>query len=264
MGRVSGLFGVKGWMKVFSYTKPREAILDYDRWHLNTDGAWRTVTVAEGKRHGAEGVLNTDWGDRGHRQFLAVSLMAFAFGAAESWNPGKADPKAFPRRFALHGFGDRTGKLAAALKTLGAWPGAELYHGLIERFDPNARPARLHFYPVIDKPALTDAALGGRIDQTKALRFPKLKVDDFEATALAEFDIARRMDELACRRVLIGRRLRAGKSVPSRDLRRLADDSLALADDFAAVWRVRNRPSRLRDNLKAIRSAAAEAAKLAR
>jgi len=45
-------------MKVFSYTQPREAILDYDRWHLRTDGAWRAVTVAEGKRHGKSVIVH--------------------------------------------------------------------------------------------------------------------------------------------------------------------------------------------------------------
>ncbi len=57
---MSGLFGVKGWVKVFSYTQPREAILNYDRWHLRTDGAWRTVTVVEGKRHGKSVIVHFD------------------------------------------------------------------------------------------------------------------------------------------------------------------------------------------------------------
>ena len=52
MGRVSGLFGVKGWVKVYSYTQPREAILDYQYWYLKRDGAWHRFEVAEGKQHG--------------------------------------------------------------------------------------------------------------------------------------------------------------------------------------------------------------------
>ena len=52
LGRVSGLFGVKGWVKVFSYTRPRETILDYERWFLRQQGDWRPVGVREGKRHG--------------------------------------------------------------------------------------------------------------------------------------------------------------------------------------------------------------------
>lgn len=39
-----------------------------------------------GKKHGAIGFLNTDWGDHGHWQYLPVSYPAFAYGAALSWS----------------------------------------------------------------------------------------------------------------------------------------------------------------------------------
>ena len=52
LGRISGLFGVKGWVKVYSYTDPREAILDYGEWWLERDGSWQVAVLSEGKRHG--------------------------------------------------------------------------------------------------------------------------------------------------------------------------------------------------------------------
>ena len=52
LGRISGLFGVRGWVKVYSHTQPRDGILDYRQWYLQQDGAWRKVEIAEGKRHG--------------------------------------------------------------------------------------------------------------------------------------------------------------------------------------------------------------------
>ena len=52
LGRISGLFGVKGWVKVFSYTRPREAIIDYDHWLLKKGGTWQAASIVEGKRHG--------------------------------------------------------------------------------------------------------------------------------------------------------------------------------------------------------------------
>ncbi len=52
LGQVTGLHGVKGWVKVHSYTEPREAILDYKDWLLLRDGDWQSVRLAEGKRHG--------------------------------------------------------------------------------------------------------------------------------------------------------------------------------------------------------------------
>lgn len=56
VGRISGVFGVKGWVKVYSFTDPREKIVSYSPWFLKQGGVWRTVKVEDGKRHG-EGVI---------------------------------------------------------------------------------------------------------------------------------------------------------------------------------------------------------------
>jgi 16S rRNA processing protein RimM len=53
LGRVSGLFGIKGWIKVHSYTREREGILDYDVWYLKTSDEWQKFEVAEGRMQGA-------------------------------------------------------------------------------------------------------------------------------------------------------------------------------------------------------------------
>ena len=60
MGRIVGLFGVNGWVKVFSYAQPREAILAYDRWILKKGGAWQTVSIVEGIRHGKSVIVQLD------------------------------------------------------------------------------------------------------------------------------------------------------------------------------------------------------------
>lgn len=45
---------------MFSYTDPREAILDYESWLLGQEGAWRPAKVAEGQRHGRTVVARID------------------------------------------------------------------------------------------------------------------------------------------------------------------------------------------------------------
>lgn len=52
LGRIDGLYGVKGWVNVFSYTKPREAVLNYDRWLVLRNDHWQPLALLEGKRHG--------------------------------------------------------------------------------------------------------------------------------------------------------------------------------------------------------------------
>jgi len=66
LGRISGLYGVRGWVKVHSYTDPREAILKYRGWLLERDDVWRETSVAEGRKQGKtviarlEGVTDRD------------------------------------------------------------------------------------------------------------------------------------------------------------------------------------------------------------
>jgi 16S rRNA processing protein RimM len=52
VGAVFGVFGIKGWVKVFSYTDPRENILNYSPWHLDWNGERTAFMVTEGRRHG--------------------------------------------------------------------------------------------------------------------------------------------------------------------------------------------------------------------
>ena len=47
LGRVAGPFGVKGWVKVKSYTEPTEGILGYRDWHVDVPGANQNGTPAE-------------------------------------------------------------------------------------------------------------------------------------------------------------------------------------------------------------------------
>ena len=37
---------------MYSFTRPREAILEYDRWFLKRQGEWHAAAISEGKRHG--------------------------------------------------------------------------------------------------------------------------------------------------------------------------------------------------------------------
>lgn len=53
LGQVSGLFGVHGWVKVFSHARPRESIVEFERWLLRArSGPWQEFRVLEGRRQG--------------------------------------------------------------------------------------------------------------------------------------------------------------------------------------------------------------------
>ena len=52
VGEISGVFGVKGWVKVFSLTDPRENIVSYSPWLLRKGGEVKEVKLVNGKRQG--------------------------------------------------------------------------------------------------------------------------------------------------------------------------------------------------------------------
>jgi len=52
LGKVTSVYGIKGWVKVYSYTDPMDQILDYDSWHLKLNGKWTPIEVDKGRSHG--------------------------------------------------------------------------------------------------------------------------------------------------------------------------------------------------------------------
>ncbi|HDP89773.1 MAG TPA: ribosome maturation factor RimM [Thioalkalivibrio sp.] len=52
VGRISGVFGVQGWVKVYSDTDPRDNIVHYPRWYLKRGGEWQSVEVEGGRLQG--------------------------------------------------------------------------------------------------------------------------------------------------------------------------------------------------------------------
>ena len=60
VGKISGVFGIKGWVKVFSFTECRENILSYSPWLLKKESETRLVAVIDGKLQGKAVVAQLD------------------------------------------------------------------------------------------------------------------------------------------------------------------------------------------------------------
>jgi 16S rRNA processing protein RimM len=50
LGHVSGIHGVKGWVKIHSQTEPRESIFEYQPWLLGE--SHEEIRIRQGKKHG--------------------------------------------------------------------------------------------------------------------------------------------------------------------------------------------------------------------
>ncbi|MCM8857411.1 MAG: ribosome maturation factor RimM [Candidatus Thiodiazotropha sp.] len=60
MGRVSGLFGIRGWLKIYSHTSPRDGIVDYKTWYLKQGGNWKQYKLTAGHSQGKGVVAQLD------------------------------------------------------------------------------------------------------------------------------------------------------------------------------------------------------------
>ena len=49
LGRITGVHGLRGWVKVYAETREREEVLRYKPWYLRQSAAWRVVKPLEGR-----------------------------------------------------------------------------------------------------------------------------------------------------------------------------------------------------------------------
>jgi len=85
------------------------------------DTAFANLRLAAeaGRKHGAIGYLNTDWGDGGHPQPLAVSWPLYVVGAAHGWCSRTVDEKMLAPVLSRDVYHDPSGKIAKAALALG-------------------------------------------------------------------------------------------------------------------------------------------------
>lgn len=79
MGKVTSVYGVKGWVKVFSYTQPKENLLKYKTWSLRKQGREQVVNVLSSKVHGNGLVAQIEgYNDRDQAKMLADSYITIS------------------------------------------------------------------------------------------------------------------------------------------------------------------------------------------
>jgi hexosaminidase len=205
-----------------------------------------------GEKFGAIGFLNTDWGDGGHPQPLAVSWPLFAAGAALAWNSKSFDEKVLAKVLSRDVFGDASGKAAAAGLKLG------FAHQKLGIKAMNETP--LGTVIAAPKPAERElfcrnglkwfakipakkihAALKEIEAQRKTLSQAKPKSAFGKILAL-ELDLAARMASQSCQFMLWQQTVAAGKKSEAAKLARQGiRDLQKLEKDFTAYWPSRNK-----------------------
>ena len=205
-----------------------------------------------GKKFGAVGYLNTDWGDGGHPQPLAVSWPMFAAGAALAWNSTALDEPTLLAALSRDVFEDPGGKVARAAfklgfahQKLGVNAVNETPLGtVIAAPKPEDRELfcrhGLHWFAKISKPKIL-AALEEIQAAQKDLRRTRLRSDAGMILAV-ELDLAARMAAQSCQFMLWQQAVAAGKTSAAKALAPQASRELQRLDrDFKAYWPLRNK-----------------------
>ena len=52
LGKVNGLHGVNGWVKIFSHTEPRQQIFTYKSWAIKFSDSWKSLHVLDWRGDG--------------------------------------------------------------------------------------------------------------------------------------------------------------------------------------------------------------------
>ena len=231
-----------------------------------TDNAVGNIlnAVESAHRHGAEGVLLTDWGDCGHWQHLSISQLPLAWSAALCWSleaNRKVDVPALLDRFVFRDSSGVTGRLAWDLGNAYLQPGFRRGNSsmLFWFYVVTVEYAREHWMTRMrtGKDILaSDEAIRERMRQTLAyvdevmapLSSAEFGCEDGDLVR-REFSHAAAMLRHSARRVL----WQLGASDWSRG--ELQQELDAIESELMALWLARNRSGGLHDSLARLRAA---------
>ncbi len=266
--------GTSSWLTFASRTK-------------NAFGNIHNAAVA-GLKHGASGLLITDWGDHGHQQMLAVSLASIVYGAAAGWNLA-ATPNPMNRQkspdvnaaslgellhaISIQHFQDASGGVAALAYDLGL---------TYERFSWQRSNASLEHFLFREKWEISEF-----IDRVKPKDLRKVVaaceklIAQFQNATLShphgqqirnEFlftceEIIHTCKRTTLRKIWLAANL-SGRNSPipksfKADMQAACSEIVELKKRFAALWLARNKRSRLTDVMAEFDRLAAEYKKYA-
>jgi len=231
--------------------------------------------AAAGRRHGAMGLLNTDWGDFGHYNLLGNSWFAYAWGAQQAWS-GNCEAARFDEAFSALLFGEtgRRGRVAKLYRELGAIhdAGFSVFNGSPMQYLFFDDLEHSYFIANARKPAL-DRALK-RLDRAKGLIERARDCFAKEKTTWREIAYAADATRFAVEKTLAARRYNDWRKRPrslnararkrlAEELRGLARTQTSLVSRLRKLWLDRNAISnfdmtqrRAERSVKSLRTAA--------
>jgi hypothetical protein len=208
--------------------------------------------AAAGRRHGAQGLLVTDWGDFGHYNLLGGSWYGYAWAAQQAWS-GDTQQAGFDRAFARVLFDDASGETARRVRALGG-----LHDAGFPAF--NGSPLQFLFFDDLERAFFVDGARAASLARTlRRLLRERARLHAararFRSEALTWEEMAWAADAslFALRKALAGQRWLAWRRRPARlaagerrrlarDLKALAGEQRGLGRELRRLWLLRSEP----------------------
>jgi hypothetical protein len=227
-----------------------------------TDNAIANIANAatNGRKRGAAGLLNTEWGDNGHMQPPPVAWLGTLFGAAAAWSPRTSTSIDLPAALSLHAFHDDSRVTGQAVYDLGnayTVNGARTRNGSLLQ--------QLYTTPIDSDWPMQRVRPGGFEDTREYIAH---HVALISASSMRRIDASVIEDEFRIAATLADAGAQIGALKHARfngaaasklraGWRRAAKQIEALIPEYEETWLGRSRPGGLPDSTKRLRETAA-------
>lgn len=211
--------------------------------------------VRDGVAAGAQGMLNTDWGDYGHYQPLGLSWYGYLFGAAQAWTGGTTSDEEFEAAFGPLFFGPEHEVILDVMHMLArtnTLPGVEQFnrsHTVLALFDEP-----LTGETVTGLPAETLAEMRALAEEA-AVTLEIIAPDHPRPLTLYEMASVAHLTAYAARKVALAQEIRQGLCDPRLDadrihgyilgLQALDAELEGLRAEFEVLWLARAQRSEM-------------------
>ena len=198
--------------------------------------------AACGLANGATGYLNTDWGDVGHLQYLPVSHLGFAAGAAYSWCMAANRDLPIAKALDVHVFRDGAGVMGRLMVDFG---------NVYQAAKPLANGTRVFwsFTGGEQRKKLYESLTKGDYDATEMA--VANSIEGLESVRMERSDSALIADEIKNAAAMLRHGCRRGRwriGAESLSTGELIADVRKIRVEHERLWLARNRPGGLRDS----------------
>ncbi|WP_289054050.1 beta-N-acetylhexosaminidase [Carboxylicivirga marina] len=207
-----------------------------------------------GKKHGATGYLNTNWGDQGHWQPLSVCYPSLLYGAALAWNVDSNVDINIAKHVSIQVFKDKSSQSGEAIINLGnaylkmdaITSNSNIFHQLLKRNQKSIRTDR--WLKNVSKQKTLETIIYIN-QQLVAFNNASISSSDKEIIIL-EVNQAAQLALHACNQALAKLETSDGSfsGLPGEKKMELKGELRTLIDSHKTIWLIRNRIGGLSDS----------------